>query len=1291
MATIVLSAVGSAVGAVFGPVGAIAGRAIGAAAGAAIDNALLDATRPDLQGPRLGDVYLQSSAEGRPIQRVYGRARIGGEMIWATRYEEEEETSETGGKGGGPSVSTFRYFANFALALCEGPIARVGRIWADGVEIDQTLVTLRVHPGTEDQAPDPFVLAKQGDAPAYRGTAYVVFERFPLDDYGNRIPQFAFEVIRPVEPLERIIRAVAIIPGATEFGYSPVPVTRGRGEAWAGSETRHGRTAATDFEASVDELTELCPNLERVALVVAWYGDDLRAGACTLTPRVETAAKATSLPWSVAGLDRASARTVSLVDGNPAYGGTPSDPTVVAAIRSLRARGLKVVLYPFVLMDVPAGNALPDPYGGTGQAAHPWRGRVTCHPAAGRPGTPDKTAAAAGQIAAFTGTAARADFSIAGDEVIYAGPAEWSFRRMILHMAHLAAAAGGVDAFLLGSEFPGLTGVRSGASAYPFVGALVALAADVRAVLPDARISYGADWTEWFGHQPKDGSGDVHFHLDPLWASPNVDFIGIDAYWPLADWRYGAHRDAAVADGPHDLAYLGANVAGGEGFDWYYADAADRAQQNRRPIADGAYGKPWVFRNKDLVSWWSNRHFDRPGGVERATATAWVPQSKPFWLTEIGCPAVDLGANQPNLFPDPKSSEAGLPFGSRGARDDLAQRRVVEALIGRFDPDAPGFSNARNPRSSLDGRRMVERAGIHVWAWDARPFPAFPLRRDLWADGPNWMLGHWLNGRLGGVSVEGLIRALLADVGFTAIETSAVRGTLDGYVIADRMAARAALEPVLAAFQVDALDAGTVLRFAGRARRPAAALDADALVEPARGASIETRRAEEGALPNEVAVGFSDVLQDFRRVTVSSRRLVSGSRRQSTAELAAVGSVPVIKPFAEAWLQDVWTARERIAFALPPNRLAIEPGDILSVTIGNRVADVLVDRIEDGAVRAVEGRVVDAALLDPAPSGFAPMLAAPDLTLGPPIVRLLDIANADEAAPWRPFLAVSATPWPGRVAVWRRGGGGFALLATLDRRSTLGRTATALPPGPVGRWDRATTLDVDLAAGRLAAADDADVLAGANRAAVQGQGGRWEILRFAGAELVARDRYRLSRFIRAEGGSEDAWRDACPAGSPFVLLDGAPKPLPIGRDDLGGTIELRVGPASRPYTDAAYVDLAIVPSGRGLLPFSPAQVTAERSGGGDVAVGFVRRSRLAGSDAWGAGEIPFAEAAGFEIAVGPAGAPLRTVTRPTPDWIYAAADQIADFGALPATLDLTVTEVSPTAGPGIPRAVTIAL
>jgi hypothetical protein len=76
------------------------------------------------------------------------------------------------------------------VALCEGEIAAIRRIWADGNEIDRTRFEIRVYRGTQDQEPDPLIEARQGagNAPTYRGTAYAVFERFALADFRNFRP-----------------------------------------------------------------------------------------------------------------------------------------------------------------------------------------------------------------------------------------------------------------------------------------------------------------------------------------------------------------------------------------------------------------------------------------------------------------------------------------------------------------------------------------------------------------------------------------------------------------------------------------------------------------------------------------------------------------------------------------------------------------------------------------------------------------------------------------------------------------------------------------------------------------------------------------------------------------------------------------------------------------------------------------------------------------------------------------------------------------------------------------------
>ncbi len=66
---------------------------------------------------------------------------------------------------------------------------------------------------------------------------------------------------------------------------------------------------------------------------------------------------------------------------------------------------------------------------------------------------------------------------------------------------------------------------------------------------------------------------------------------------------------------------------------------------------------------------------------------------------------------------------------------------------------------ANNPVNA-DGMRKLDVDRAHVWCWDARPYPAFPGRGDLWSDGPAWDRGHWLNGRAGAVT----LRAVVTDI-----------------------------------------------------------------------------------------------------------------------------------------------------------------------------------------------------------------------------------------------------------------------------------------------------------------------------------------------------------------------------------------------------------------------------------------------------------------------------------------------------------------------------------------------
>ena len=423
-------------------------------------------------------------------------------------------------------------------------------------------------------------------------------------------------------------------------------------------------------------------------------------------------------------------------------------------IQDLKARGLGVLFHPFLFMDIASGNTLSDPYTGAGtQPAYPWRGRITCDPAPGAAGSPDKTSAAATQVAAFFGAAAVSDFAVLGTTVTYTGAADWGLRRMVLHYAHLCR--GGRRRRCLPDRFGtrrphAMCAMR--ATTYPAVAALKTLAADVRSILGSTtKIGYAADWSEYANHQTGDAPGEVLFNLDPLWADSNIDFIGIDNYMPLADWRDGtAHLDYDAENGPtsiHDPAYLAANIQGGEDYDWYYASDADRDAQTRTAITDGL-GKPWVFRAKDVWNWWANAHYDRPGGTESASPTASCRKPNRSGSPSSAARPSTRARTSPTSSTIPNRRKAALPYYSNGARDDLIQRRFLEAHLkfwsdGANNPISPVYARADGRYgqhlSVVLGRAALSvLSGARRYLGRCRQLPPRPLAERAAGRGANW-------------------------------------------------------------------------------------------------------------------------------------------------------------------------------------------------------------------------------------------------------------------------------------------------------------------------------------------------------------------------------------------------------------------------------------------------------------------------------------------------------------------------------------------------------------------------
>lgn len=1305
MATLVLTAAATAFTASVGTNAVVTALITTAAtvAGKLIDNAVFGGGRDTTQeGPRLDDLRVLSSSQGKGIPRMYGRVRLGGEVIWATNLEEVKSTTSQGGKGGGPKVTTteYTYYANFAVGLGEGPIGYVNRIWADGKEIETGDLDYRVYTGTETQSPDPLIESVEGtdNAPAYRGLAYVVFERLDLTNFGNRIPQLTFEIMRPAPgaSVEAAIRGVNLIPGSTEFGYEPdiieQEVKSSSGKVTGKRiENAHSLSGKSDWEMSIDQMEKALPDLETVCLVVSWFFDDLRCGEAKIRPHVENSTKSTTpRQWRAAGLSRSQAVVMSTVgsgdDERPAFGGAPDDESVIHAIRDLKARGFRVMLYPFMMGDIPPGNGLADPYGGGEQAVYPWRGRITCHPAPGQAGSPDKSTAAATQVAAFVGSAQAAHFSHTGDQINYSGPAnDWGYRRFALHMASLAKAAGGVNSICIGSEMRSMTQVRSGVTSYPFVDALKALAGDVRTIVgASTKIGYAADWSEYHSHRPDDGSGDVIFNLDPLWSDDDIDFIGIDNYFPISDWRDGSdHLDFDPERGhvtPYEIDYLQSNIEGGEYFDWYYASDADRSNQVRTPISDGAHQEHWIFRQKDLRGWWTTAHHNRPGGVRASSSTDWTPGSKPIWFTEIGCPAVDKAANQPNVFYDLKSSEGFLPYFSSGARDDVMQRRYIEATLD--------YWALENETHSSTNVTMITVDEINVWSWDARPFPSWPLDSASWGDHGNWQFGHWLSARMGTVYVPDLMNHIAADYGFSGGDFERAFGACDGYVIDRTMSLRDAFSPLSSAFFFDLVETGSSIKAVSRLGAPVTVtLDPAhlALADDSEGADVVTvTRKQETELPRAMRITFVDAERAYRSTTVEATRDGVTSTAVSEISMAIVLDEPRAQSVADRWLADTWAGRETAGFMAAPSLLRVEAGDIAKVTFGDFDVDMRVIEIGDGATRSITASAFADTQLSPRAIATPerPLPKPPSIVY--PLIEFMDLPllqDGDDAAAG--YIAVTADPWPGSVAIYRSAStSGWTAEGAVSQPAVMGQLVTGLASGPVGVWDYANTFEIEVFSGQLESLNRLATLDGGNAFAIKKPSGVWEIIQARDIELTGTNRYRLSVLLRGQVGTDHAVSDAAIAGASIVLLSDVIIQSTTGIDDLDQSYNYRFGPAGIAIGSDSYTTETHAFTCEALRPLSPVHIRQTQGGSGDHAFTWVRRTRT-GGDSWVIATTPLGEdVESYEVDIIAGGEVKRTLTSSTATITYTAGDRVADLGSATAAYSIRVYQMSAMIGRG---------
>ena len=449
----------------------------------------------------------------------------------------------------------------------------------------------------------------------------------------------------------------------------------------------------------------------------------------------------------------------------------------------------------------------------------------------------------------------------------------------------------------------------------------------------------------------------------------------------------------------------------------------------------------------------------------------------------------------------------------------------------------------------------------------------------------------------------------------------------------------------------------------------------DLVVSDEMDGTLERIREAEAEMAGRVRLRFVQADGNFETIAEEAVLPDEATHAVATSEVALAMTRAEGRQVAERWLVEARVARDAVRLALPPSLMHVGAGDVIGLRgAGEDTGRYRVDRVEQGAFQMLEAVRIEPGVYQP--SDMEDVLATVrDFVPPVPVTPLfldLPLMTGDEV-PHAPHLAITADPWPGTVAVYSAPTDeDYTLNSIIAQEAVIGLTQSPLVRHAPAVWDNGDALEVRLLHGTLSAASEAAVLNGRNLCAIgDGSSDNWELFQFQEAEMIAPDTYLLRRRLRGQLGTDALMPDAWPVGSWVVLMNGTPAQIDMATSLRRVAQHYRIGPARRGLDDPSYVETVQAFDGNGLRPYAPVHLRADVQGTGDVAIGWVRRTRIEG-DGWDTPEVPLGEdVESYRVRVLQDGAVLREEVVGVPAWTYDAGAQATDAALGAITVEVT--------------------
>ena len=1079
---------------------------------------------------KINNLKIQTSVYGKMIPILYGTMRIAGNIIWMdeikiTTNKEITVINKPNKNSNSQSSIEYQYHTSLAIAICKGYVKKISKIWASTQLLNLSTLKYRFYPGTEDQEPDPLILKLMGNAPAYRGLSYIVIEDFPLTDYKNHIPNFTFEVTaHPIqytnqEHITQKIKSINIIPGSGEFAYDTtiqMKISRQKignqyipyGEAQ--KINSHNNNNKADALISLDQLQETLPNIKWVSVVINWYADSLNIKSCNIYPAVEFI-NATTTPdnWNVAGINRETARQIFRdIDNTIEYGGTINDQSLIRYINELKTRGYKVLLCPILLIDT---------------KDKPWRGNLTGN---------------FEDISTFFNN---------------------QYNPFIKHYSNLTK--GTIDALIIGSQLIGLTRITNNYNEYPAVEELIKLAKYVKnQVGNNTIVTYAADWREYHSYNG-------YYNMDKLWASEDIDVIGIDAYFPLTDTPQpiNGFTEQDIINGWHS----------GEGYDYFYKNPETKQGKILYTKDNNQYS--W----KNIEKWWSQHHINADN-----TTTPWIPKSKKIWFTQYGFPSIDNCTSQPSIFIEYQYNQNKYPLFSKGYVDFQAQKIAISGTI-----------------KAWNNSNMIDQ--MFLWGWDVRPYPYFPQLQNTWQDAKNWQISYCIQEKLQLLEVSDIIYNLLSGIGIpnNQIKIQNLNHPIDGYAITEVQSVRSTLNTLKDIYYFEIVEQEDKLTIIPENQLLQYNIPLGDIVSENKSNTQKITKITSSQSVTSINFMYINKNNDYRVSSQYAKTPYLQNTGIQNIQVPIVLSDNQAKIIAENILNKKSNNKYSFYLTLPIKYIWLNVNDTIQVQYNNILHKIKIINmyLKDLSIE-IEGIKYDEPLTT---QYFFPdnNINNQNINLKGNLLHILDlpcIHNIDNVL----YFAITREQpnWKGSILYsYEDQHEHYKTALSIDTEATTGITVDTLDIGPIAIPDRTSRVTIILNRNQLHSIES--LFMNNNNTALVGN----EIIQFQNVEQIGQNKYQISNMLRGRFGTEE-YINQHKKEEFFVLLDNLPY-LKINQSLIKKSLTYKlIFKESMSYGE----QITYVYYANNLKPLAVTHVKGKRDIYNNLTISWIRRTRING-------------------------------------------------------------------------------